>query len=463
MKRLAAVALALFVAVCLFAEQLDKKQWSRLRRNLDKAVRMGDAEAFRGVVAEMAQDDSERAVGMLLKAVRAVQDEETFNALRDALASMRSDEATAALLKEALSGRDANMRVMAVEAIAARKDVNLLLKLESVLTARKENPLVVRTVLEAMGEAGDLRIAEMLINYLERIEKERKGAFIKGTDWLEAVTALKRIAGGKVEYHTAADWRKWLEVAKEGAKNRTPGNTSNPRTSVVVVPAPRLFKKEVVSRTPIFVIDTSGSMNEQDKITAQEADEMRRGPMPRRTTVVRSDDKDGKKKPPSPPAGKEMLVARIERAKFQLVKLIYAMDSGVSFNIVAYDNNIRCFDKRMVKATPANKKKAIKWVKGLTAQYMTHTDEALEKAWEFVKDGCDTIYLLSDGWPTHTGDPKKDGDLLEEKILKFFRRKNFMKKIKVHTLGFKGAHKSFMKQLAKENGGTYEDIRGLPK
>ena len=200
MKRLAAVALALLVAVCLFAEQLDKKQWSRLRRNLDKAVRMGDAEAFRGVVAEMAQDDSERAVGMLLKAVRAVQDEETFNALRDALASMRSDEATAALLKEALSGRDANMRVMAVEAIAARKDVNLLLKLESVLTARKENPLVVRTVLEAMGEAGDLRIAEMLINYLERIEKERKGAFIKGTDWLEAVTALKRIAGGKVEY-----------------------------------------------------------------------------------------------------------------------------------------------------------------------------------------------------------------------------------------------------------------------
>jgi hypothetical protein len=49
--------------------------------------------------------------------------------------------------------------------------------------------------------------------------------------------------------------------------------------------------------------------------------------------------------------------------------------------------------------------------------------------------------------------------MLEEEILEFFRGNNKFKKVRVFTLGFKGAHKEFMIKLARENNGTYKDIK----
>ncbi|RKY14999.1 MAG: hypothetical protein DRP82_02775, partial [Planctomycetota bacterium] len=294
------------------------------------------------------------------------------------------------------------------------------------------------------------------IDYIARVEKERKGALLMGNDWADAIKALKKISGGK-EWYRAEAWRKWLNAMKE--TGRKVGSGSMTAADLDLPKAPRFIgESKVISRHIVFVLDTSGSMLEKEKLTGKEADEFRRGAeavvRKLRTEAVK-EEKGKKRQMKHAETGKPIIVTRLERAKFHLIKMILCMDKGCTFNIIAYDITVRPWKKKLMAATERNKRAAVKWVKRLTAQGMTHTDEAMELAWTFVKQGCDTIYLISDGWPTHTGDPRKDGELLEEKILKFFRKANFLKKVKVHTIGFKGAHKSFMRKLAKENGGKF--------
>jgi uncharacterized protein YegL len=231
-------------------------------------------------------------------------------------------------------------------------------------------------------------------------------------------------------------------------------------TTVTVPKAPRLFGTEVVSRTPVFVIDVSGSMTKKDPpdpTAKKEKEDEEKG-----TGTTPVDPKPKKKPAPANPADPGALGddrMRIVRAQNELIKLIKALDSGVMFNIVAYSREVHVWSKTGLKAaTGSNKSSAIKFVSGFQADSTTHTDDALEKAWENIKDGCDTLYLLSDGSPTHKGDCS-DSDVLIEEILNFFRKHNKFKKVKIFTLGFKGANRPFMMKLAKENNGKYRDIK----
>jgi len=458
MRWLCVVVFGLGVAF-LFAEKLDKKEWGSLKRKMARALRAGDWEQVRDLAAKMGEDDSARAVEYLLSVADKVQDEETFTALAAVLGGMKSQEATEALVTVALKGKEQQRRVLAIKALEKRGDEKLILRLVEILQRKKEDMFVVRTLIEALGNVGGLGCAEALINYIAKVEKERKGALLIGTDWADAVKALKKISGGK-EWYRAEAWRKWLNAMKETGKKVSSGGSMT-AADLDLPKAPRFIgESKVISRHIVFVLDTSGSMLEKEKLTGREADEFRRGAKAVvrkwRTEAAKDDDKEKPQVKQNPkPVGKTIIVTRLERAKFHLTKMILSMDKGCTFNIVAYDITVRSWKKKLVAATEGNKRAAVKWVKGLTAQGMTHTDEAMELAWTFVKQGCDTIYLISDGWPTHTGDPRKDGELLEEKILKFFRKVNFLKKVKVHTIGFKGAHKSFMRKLAKENGGKF--------
>ena len=457
MRKSIFVLLSLLVVFSLFGEKYDRAEWRKLTKKFRRAILVGDWESFRELTGQIAADDSARAAELLLGAVESVSSMEDYDALKYALAALKSTNARNVLERALTKSKNQNARMLIIKVYVHLKDTKKIPLLAGLLESKKENPLILRAVCEALGEMGDKSAILPLIGFLERIEKERGDVPLKGTDWLEAVKALKRLTG--VEYHSAADWRKWWEMTKGEAKKPIKGDIKNPRTELVLPPSvPRFFGKEVVSRTPVFVIDTSGSMNEIQEVPVEEVEEakraLRRG---WRTDPVKKGEEEKK---PKPPVGKTIKMPRIDRAKLQLKKMLSLMDPGVKFNIIAYDMKVHIFNsKRMVYATPANKKKAFKWVDSLTAQGPTHMDEGCEVAWRFVAEGCDAIYVLADGWPTHTGDPKRDGDILEEKILKFFRKHNFLKKVVVHTLGFKGAHRSFLKKLAKENGGTYKDIK----
>ena len=99
----------------------------------------------------------------------------------------------------------------------------------------------------------------------------------------------------------------------------------------------------------------------------------------------------------------------------------------------------------------------------MSASGVTKTDKALEKAFE-VK-GANTFYLLSDGSPTYD-----DGKVLPDKaktpegpslqkILEMVRDKNKFRRVKIFTLGFVGANRRFMQDLADQNYGKYRDIK----
>ena len=455
MRWLSVVAFSLGVTL-LYAEKWNRKEWKKLRHKMARAVRAGDWETVRELAAKIGEDDSARAVEYLLSVVDRIEDEETFDTLAAVLAKMKSQQATETLLTEALKGKEQQRRVLAIKALEKRGEEKLILRLTEILQRKGEDMFVVRTLIEALGNVGGLGCAEALIDYIAKVEKERKGALLMGTDWADAIKALKKISGGK-EWYRAEAWRKWLNAMKE--TGRKVGSGSMTAADLDLPKAPRFIgESKVISRHIVFVLDTSGSMLEKEKLTGKEADEFRRGAeavvRKLRTEAVK-EEKGKKRQMKHAETGKPIIVTRLERAKFHLIKMILCMDKGCTFNIIAYDITVRPWKKKLMAATERNKRAAVKWVKRLTAQGMTHTDEAMELAWTFVKQGCDTIYLISDGWPTHTGDPRKDGELLEEKILKFFRKANFLKKVKVHTIGFKGAHKSFMRKLAKENGGKF--------
>jgi hypothetical protein len=75
----------------------------------------------------------------------------------------------------------------------------------------------------------------------------------------------------------------------------------------------------------------------------------------------------------------------------------------------------------------------------------------------------DTIYLITDGAPTHRGSfgpglPEDAPQLIKE-ILRRTKVLNFRRGVRIFTLGFPGAEERFLKQLAEEHGGTYRAIK----
>ena len=173
----------------------------------------------------------------------------------------------------------------------------------------------------------------------------------------------------------------------------------------------------------------------------------------RRRTVVGDAAKKG---PPKPPEERR----RITRAKKELIRVVKALPSDVRFNLVTYSSDVDPWQEAMVKSSKGNKTEAGKYVDELRAEGVTVTDLALEEA--FSDLSLDTIYLVTDGAPTHVGssgraDPEDSAQIVEE-IHKRMKELNFLRDVRIFTLGFRGAKEEFLKQLSREHGGRYVAI-----
>ena len=164
---------------------------------------------------------------------------------------------------------------------------------------------------------------------------------------------------------------------------------------------------------------------------------------------------------------------RIVRVKKQLSRAISELKKSSKFNIIGFSNRILEFSpkKGILPAAPGPKKKAIKWVSGLQALGLTHTDDAMKAAFKDKK--IDTIMLLSDGAPTRQGG---NSNQIIQQILRDVKKWNKIRKVKIYTFGFEGpgkfppnsgqqgqpgssqAFSDFLKKLSGENGGTHTSI-----
>jgi len=215
-----------------------------------------------------------------------------------------------------------------------------------------------------------------------------------------------------------------------------------------------LFGTLVTGKNIAFVIDTSGSMLTTDPVTATGAAPRPSGP---RTVVGDPSKQPAEEKKDEPPSDRQ----RMYRAKTELAKVIRALPEDVRFNIINYASDVASWKKSMVPASDANKKAAVEYVEALKADGITVTDMAVEEA--FADLQLDTVYLITDGAPTHIGQMgpglPEDAPALIRAIHARVEELNFLRGVRIFTLGFPEAEEEFLKKLSATHGGTYAPIK----
>jgi HEAT repeat protein len=212
---------------------------------------------------------------------------------------------------------------------------------------------------------------------------------------------------------------------------------------------------ETTSRSIIFIIDQSGSMEAE--------------------VVNRERYKDG---------GYPSMM-RIDIVKTELQRTIERLEPNVNFNILAFATELNQWKKNLVAANLINKTAAKEWIGRLEAIGGNSKSDLVEAGlggaanisagktntygalmWSLnamgprTKDpfsknyqiAADTVFFLSDGRPT-VGDFVEPDDILRE-----FLEANELRQVVLHTLAIGEFEKDFMKSLAEKSGGVFVDL-----
>jgi len=272
--------------------------------------------------------------------------------------------------------------------------------LKRLIEALEDPDIAVRTAaLRAIQQYRDKRIIAPLIGMLEREDGRLKG---------EAYKFLVKITGQSMGL-SAEDWKKWWSFAR---KNFTFDKKRQGRTSVQ---APRYYGIEIFSKRICFIIDCSSSMRR----------------------AVR-DPKTGKK------------LTRIELAKRELIKTLKELKPGTMVNIISFSATYKPMSKTLIPLTRSGLRKAVLYVMNLRTGVGTNIYDTLSAA---LKDPrTDTIFLLSDGQPSRGKytDPAV--------ILREIRKQNLVRNVTINTIAI-GVEQNLMKELARQNGGTYVFVK----
>jgi hypothetical protein len=325
-----------------------------------------------------------------------------------------------------LRDEDARVRTAAVEALgsfrAREAEASLIRCLE------KDEAWQVRAAaVDAVADLGTPDCVQALIAALGREEGRLLGDICSK---LRLLTGQKLLAKYDV-------WRDWWEKAKDDFKGATILRRA-PLPPIMMRRDPSLppisySGIETTSDRVVFVLDISDSMN--DRAASQ--------------TLL--DGRVGERDAPGR--------SKMESARNELKAAIRSLTSKDYFNIIVYNHNVRKWQDKMVPANPSNITLALRFLDGLMAEGGTNIFDALEAAFglggfgaydKYYRSSVDTIFLLSDGAPSHGR--IIDPDRIRAEIL----RMNKLQKIRIHTVSIgQLADGDFLEALAKDNGGDH--------
>jgi hypothetical protein len=423
---------SLALASPLAAEEVSVSKAKTFARQMDLFLRGERRESLRDFIAEMGTLDDPRTVVLIPPAATILPDAANFAAARRVISELAGEKSVAALIGilEKTKSIDFRQQVLILEGFSLRADDATL---RAITSALKSPISHVQVAAAHAARARKSRVpVPALIDLLEEHWKLRDRAY------LEAHSALIVLTGQSFE--SIEDWRKFWEGAKDTLDPANLGKEEG--TTQVTVKTTEdsieFFGSEIFSRNLVFVIDVSGSMAMFD---------------------------DGN---PSEP--------RLKRAMEQLTKALEKVPDGALFNVIAYSNSVKPWQRQMQPSTKSTRAAAIKFVSAFKPLEATHTDEALEKAFEDLR--VDTIVLLSDGAPVKREQPRSEA--LIEKITKWFRDINSGRRVRIDTFGFERIGEwpdnlkgrmpppptpqelklfvEFLQTLAKESGGVYRAI-----
>jgi hypothetical protein len=469
---------------------LSSGEFRGLKKEIGKALKLGQYTTVATKIRAMGKDDSKRAIDYICS-IAKVPDAETYNAGMEAVAGMRSDEAQDHITKKLAKGGSAVGKMLLVDAMAERNDDFAGRALGVAVTDKQAE--VQRAAISAIKRKKMKHAVDGLIGLLERLEK-RDADGLNYSLVQETLTAITNESFEKAE-----DWRNYWEPRKQSFRPTT-GRPTKKAGGTSARKRPRFFGSELKSNRLVFVIDTSGSMSAADPGGPTGGAGAGGG--------ARTPTGGGKAKP-APVSSSRV---RIERAKFQLIQVIDALPPKARFTILAYSGvtvsgpgadaaygkdpkllppKLGGFEWLKIWRPKLMAANAKSFVKGLKANGGTFTLNALRHA--FKISGADTVVLLSDGYPNDF-DREQNKQLDGDEILKEVKAMNRMRRLVIDTFGFDasgpaggknpfargkrrggtggglgpggfgggggmGGLSGFMKRLAGQNGGGYTQIR----
>jgi hypothetical protein len=410
--------------------KIDNKEFEAAKKKLGEAAAANDVPGMVSAIQTIGKDSSKRSVDLLVSVGLKLDNFQVYEAVRDALQGMDDQEGIDHMVKTLKSKKGADGWDVACVLL----DGCVPHKGEAITQAMCEHldhkvPYVISAAAKALGKRKDPAAMPALIEALEKLEKS------KDVPWIDTKQALTDITG-----QDFADAQSWADYWKVTGPDFDPTKDRGDKTTSTTVvrddEASQFFKEQIVAKRIMFIIDVSGSMEAED-----------------------------------PPIEGQGGGKRIDRVRKELIKTIQGLKKDVSFNVIAYSDVIKSWQRvgkgqNLHKATPENKAAAIKWVEAFKAEGATHTDEALEKSFELLE--VNTIVLLSDGAPAkfnkQTGQPE---NISPQEILDKVKGWNRVRGVKIHTFCFEvfkqmaGAEPllDFMDKLATENGGKMTLIR----
>lgn len=439
--------LALFLALVLLAvgsvhvaHAAKPPSFSKLQKQLKRALKAQAHEAVCDIVLQMGEIDDKKVVRTLVSVAVATEDDSVFASCKDALAIMSGDKVVGEAVK--LLGKTKGPfepRVLIAEAFARVGDKAVI---EPLIASLQDPDVTVRReAAKALATKRDHRVLKALCDAYAANESNKGRLFVAIRRSLVELTGLA--------YATGAEWASfWTERGASFDFDKDHGAEDGGKS---LVERPKFFGSEVGTTSVVFVIDVSGSMKMWDP-----NDEF-------------PEEKYATGKPPQSRV-------RIDRAKAELIRVVKKLSDDVSFNIISFSSAPRRWQRQVLQATPANVKAAVTFVERLREGGGTETDRALEEA--FKDPDIDTIFLLSDGSPEKFAEEKLDAKYRDE-ILRDTKKTNRFRRVRINCLGFDepgiwpkylGARPKsldpqkigqlirFMKQLAADNGGMYQSV-----
>ena len=429
---------------------------------IEVLARFQNEEAVARLLAKLESDkDPRRRVGMLRAVEKAgypgakdivvtFLEDRNWDVRRRAIQSLQKhpSKEVAAAIAPLCDDKEVAVRCAALDALSAVKSELVLAPARTDLL--NESWQVRASAIAALGRVRHIDSIEPLLERIAvedgRLRKDCADALgeITGRNFGERVDAWNQFwktYKGRFKIPTDAE----LALLRQKQKERREAYTPPPgAVSYHGVSTP--------SRSILFVIDVSGSMEQE--ITHKEL--FAEGDYPS--------------------------LRRIDIIKTELIRTIEGLESYVNFNVLSFATDIEPWKKGLVKANPLNKSSATTWIQrleaiggqskqelarvglvgaanleagktnsfgALMAALGVDEKKGVEKGYEVH---VDTVFFLSDGYPSH-------GKFIEtDDVLREVRKANSLRGVVIHTIALGEFEKDFMRRLALENGGSFVDL-----
>ncbi|MHC4972179.1 MAG: HEAT repeat domain-containing protein [Planctomycetota bacterium] len=351
----------------------------------------------------------------------------------------RLSRKTFAVLKKLREDKEGRVRLAVVRSLAAYRRLEAFELLK--LCAKDQDWRVRAATIKSLKQIGTAEAVDLLI---ERMPHET------GRLKDDINDALVEITGENLTF--ADSWAAWWNgqgrKLPDKKKKAAPKGERDP--SLKAKDTARFYGIPTRSERICYIIDVSGSMN-------KEVEQIR--------VVI-----TGRKQSETPVDGK----TRLEVAKNELKRAVSNLNQDKLFNIVFFNQAVKVWQKKMVKATRRGKDLARGEIQAVVGSGTTYTLGALREAFVIAgvihgsgdkkkaksDIGIDTIFLLSDGGPTDNRmDEAKPMD--PEIILDSVRQWNRDAGIVIHTIAVDTEEVGtyFLSQLAAQNGGVFVERR----